>query len=317
MKFFRLFLPVLSGVPQGSVLGPLLFSIYINDLPDFIISSNPLLHVSLKMFADDVKTYYTVNTVEQSLEFQRIINSVYDWCEMWQLQLNFEKCTTLHFGKTNMCFNYGLNGAMISSSNLVRDLGLLIDESLSFSLHISSIVSRARIRCNIFLKSFLIRDLSVMKNFFVTYVRPILEYCSPVWSPVSKSDIKRLEGVLRYFSNLVPTCRFLPYKRRLELLSLNSLQYRRTILDLSFLYSLLVGEVDLSLSGHIVFIPPSITRGHNLKIVPPNLRYTSSMNNFLSRTVPICNTLPLSVLNAKTKSSFKFNLYKALSDPCL
>ena len=154
-EVFSPFLPVLSGVPQGSVLGPLLFSIYINDLPDFIISSNPLLHVSLKMFADDVKTYYTVNTVEQALEFQRIINSVYDWCEMWQLQLNFGKCTTLHFGKTNMCFNYGLNGAMISSSNLVRDLGLLIDESLSFSPHISSIVSRARIRCNFFLNLFL------------------------------------------------------------------------------------------------------------------------------------------------------------------
>src|SRR6266496_6824535 len=103
------------------------------------------------------------------------------------------------------------------------------------------------------------------------------------WQAIQAKQLINCYIIFRYFSNLVPTCRFLPYKRRLELLSLNSLQYRRTILDVSSLYSLLVGEVDLSLSGHIVFIPPSITRGHNLKIVPPNLRYTSSMNNFLSR----------------------------------
>ena len=310
------YLSVQSGVPQGSVLGPILFSIFINDLPDYLISRNISQSVSLKLFADDIKSYQAVNTLEDAFEFQNVINTVINWCDYWQLKVNLSKCTVLHVGHSNKHFKYGINGIPIPSTPMVKDLGLLIDETLSFSSHIASIVSRARARCNIFLKSFLTRDLLVMRKFFVIYVRPLLEYCSPIWSPTSKSDVKHLESVLRYFSNLIPTCRFLPYKRRLVLLSLSSLQYRRTILDLVYLYSIITGETDLSLSGHLVFIPPSITRGHNLKIIPPQLHYTSSMRNFLSRTVPVWNALPISVLNVQSKSAFKSKLYSFLVDPC-
>jgi len=310
------FLPVLSGVPQGSVLGPILFSIFINDLPDYLASHNPSLSVSLQLFADDIKSYQVVNTLDDAIKFQNVISSVFNWCDYWQLKPNLAKCTVLHIGHSNKHFKYGLKGALISSTPIVKDLGLLLDETLSFTPHIASIVSRARARCKIFLRSFLTRDLLVMKNFFITYVRPLLEYCSPIWSPISKCDVKRLESVLRYFSNLVPTCRYLPYKRRLVLLSLDSLQYRRTIIDLVFLYSLIIGDSDLSLSGYLAFVPPTITRGHNLKIIPPSLHYSSTMRNFFSRTVPIWNALPVSVLTAQSKSVFKSNLHSFLVDPC-
>ena len=309
-------LPVVSGVPQGSVLGPILFSLFVNDLPNYITLSHPLLPISLKLFADDLKSYYVVDTLIDAIDFQSVINSIHTWCDIWQLSINVNKCSTLHLGSSNSHFVYGLNGIPLSSPGLVKDLGLLLDESLKFTPHISAIISKARSRCGIFLKSFVSRDPQVMKRFFVVYVRPLLEYAGVVWNPISKTNIHSLEKVLRYFTNLIPTCRFLPYKRRLTILSLDSLELRRKILDLAYLYSLVTGSIDLTLSDYLIHIPPSITRGHNLKIKRPSVRYSATMCNFLSRTVPTWNTLPPSFFNSTSRSSFKKSLLKFLPDPC-
>ena len=196
------------------------------------------------------------------------------------------------------------------------DLGVSIDPSLSFSPHISTIVSKARARCALFLKTFLSRDSKIMVKFFTCYVRPLLELSSPVWSPITSSNINKLENVQRYFTNLINGCTYLPYHQRLSNLSLQSLHQRRIIADLSTLHSLVSGRFNITLSPHLLYIPPSVTRGHNLKIVTPLVHYSSSKQNFLSRTTSLWNDLPLSLIDS-TSASFRRRLSKHIHDPFL
>ena len=196
-------------------------------------------------------------------------------------------------------------------------MGVHIDRTLSFSPHIATIASKARARCAIFLKSFISRDMKTMLKFYTTYVRPILEYGSVVWCPVSSKDINILENVQRFFTNKITGCTYLPYSQRLSILSLHSLHHRRIVSDLATLHSLVSGNLLLSLTPHMNHTPPSITRGHNLKIDIPTMRYVSSKQNFISRTASYWNSLPLSVLSATSNSSFRHRITKSLFDPHL
>ena len=308
------FLDVTSGVPQGSVLGPLLFLIFMNDLPAFLMSKHSLSCSPTKLFADDIKIYHIINSLPDALFFQSVLNSIRHWCGTWQLSLNIGKCQILHLGKTNLKFSYGLNGIKLPAPSLVKDLGLLVDGSLSFTSHIASIASKARARCGVFLKSFISRDKNLMKQFFITYVRPTLEYGCVVWGPVSKGDINVLENVQKYFTNRIPGLQFLPYKKRLEMLSLESLHHRRVVADMTCLYSIVTGSLNASLSPHLVHIPPSITRGHNLKIYLPITRLSRSKQNFLSRTASRWNALPIVIMNSTSKNSFRKNVSNYIPD---
>jgi len=308
-------LRVISGVPQGSVLGPLLFIIFINDLPDYLISKHSLLLSPVKLFADDLKMFKTKNSLADAFHFQALLNTILDWCRIWQLTINVEKCQILHLGKLNGRYSYGLNNLEIPNPPLVNDLGLLVDESLSFSKHIANIVSKARSRCGVFLKTFISRDKTVMKTFFTTYVRPTLEYCSVIWNPLSQGDINALEGVQRYFTNKIPGCTFLPYRQRLLILSLDSLQHRRAVSDISCLHSIISGSLVVSLAPFLSHIPPSKTRGHDLRIIRPILRLVHSNQNFITRIVPCWNTLPFDVLSSTSRDSFRRRISKYLTDP--
>src|SRR6266496_4152322 len=195
-------------------------------------------------------------------------------------------------GKSNAKYVYGLNGVKLESVGLIKDLGVFIDPSLTFTQHIAAVCAKARSRCAMFFKFFISRDPFTMKTFFTSYVRPILEFSSPVWNPIAQSNINIIENVQRYFTNKIPTCTFLPYKRRLQLLNLDSLQKRRLVADLVFVFSAMTGISNTALYPYFNLINPSVTRSHNLRIVPPILNFKSSQQNIVSRTCPIWNILP-------------------------
>ena len=148
-------------------------------------------------------------------------------------------------------------------------------------------------------------------------MRPLLEYCSVAWNPTNQGDINSLERVQRYFTSKISFCSTFTYSQRLSMLSLHSLQFRRTVADITFLYSLVSGGYEISLAPHLTYINPSITRGHNLKILPPLLHYTHSLQNFLSRSAPIWNALPTSAFNFTSRSAFRNNINNLLHDPFL
>jgi len=138
-----------------------------------------------------------------------------------------------------------------------------------------------------------------------------------VWCPVAANDINTLENVQRYFTNKISECTYLPYSQRLTILSLNSLQHRRAVSDLVTLHALISGRSLFTLTPHLNHIPPSITRGHNLKIDIPLLKYSQSKQNFLSRTAPCWNTLPFLALSSSTSVSFHCHLSRYLKNPYL
>jgi len=274
------------------------------------MENHQLTFPPLRLFADDIKTYRAVNSLQDALFLQSLLDSICSWCTSSQLNINVQKCFVLHLGRSNSQFVYGFNGKRIPKTELVKDLGVYMEPNMSFSRHITIMCAKARVRCSLFFKSFISRDIFTMKLFFITYVRPLLEYASPIWNPISHAQINTIESVQRYFTNKIPTCTFLSYKRRLEILNLDSLQKRREVADLVFIFTVLNGSTNCTMYPYLILANPSITRGHDLRIVRPVFNLASSNQNILSRVSPVWNKLPLSILGAQSKATFKNKLLK-------
>ena len=129
-----------SGVPQGSVLGPVLFLVYINDIVDVIRSSD------ISLFADDAKLGHVVSTDNDRIKLQEDIDSMENWADTWSLQFNPKKCKVLHLGKNNPNYDYTMtkDKLVLDNSDAERDLGVVIDSALSFSNHINEIVRKSK-----------------------------------------------------------------------------------------------------------------------------------------------------------------------------
>jgi len=123
----------------------------------------------------------------------------------------------------------------------VKDLGIFVDDRLTFNCHINNIVARASVRANLIHKCFTSKDITTMIRAFVVYVRPLLEYAFPVWSPYLLKDIKRVESVQRRFTKRLCGMSYLSYASRLKALSLHTLEYRRLQHDLIYVYKILFG----------------------------------------------------------------------------
>ena len=294
--------PVISGVPQGSVLGPLLFVTYINDL-------NCSNEVMLPKFADDTKLYKTIQDCSDRSTLFNAIGDVVNWCNEWQLPISFDKCKVLHVGRKNLNFNYTIGNHNLESVSSVKDLGVVMSEDLKVSNHINTIVSSARMRAIFIRRCFKSQNISALVRAFKVFVRPILEYASPVWCPHLQKDIDLLESVQRRFTKLLPGMYHKSYKERLEACKLPSLELRRLLIDLILTYSLLHNAYDVDCSRYFNIRGCERTRGHPFKL-RVNISKTDCRKFFFcNRVVNVWNQLPASVVLAKSVSTFKRLLY--------
>ena len=126
---------VISGVPQGSVLGPVLFVIYINDIADCIGSET-----SINLFADDAKLYSSVENAIDSTVLQSVLDKIFAWADYWQLSINTSKSHVLHLGSGNALNDYCIKGKTLECSVSIRDLGVVTDRKLSYDIHIDNII---------------------------------------------------------------------------------------------------------------------------------------------------------------------------------
>ena len=254
---------ITSGVPQGSVLGPTLFLLFINDI-DAIFSDTS---VCMQLFADDVKLYSSFDST--SADLQIVCDELVKWADKWQMRIAFNKCSVHRISNRESQFTvspvYRIGGYLLDQSCETRDLGIIIDNKLNFNCHVSRIAHNAHVRASLILRTFVSRDPEILTKAFITYVRPLLEYCTPVWSPHTVCNANKIESCQRWFTKRIKGLYGLDYHQRLAFLGLESLQVRRIKYDLIMCYKIFNGKVllhrnflDLSVSTH--------TRGHKYKL---------------------------------------------------
>ena len=294
---------VLSGVPQGSVLGPLLFVLFINDLPESVKNK-------VKLFADDLKL---IGNASNSSSIVDDLKQLECWEDVWLLRFNPTKCKVVHLDfNNNTNTNYYLNGVQLNTSELEKDLGVFTHESLSWKIHIKECVAKAnRMICWI-ARNLITREKSVMLNIYKSLIRPHLEYCVQLWNPVlghgNWQTILDLEAVQRRFTRLIEGIGLLPYSDRLHDLRLTTLAERRMRGDLIETYRIVSNQVEygtdifrVSRSGN------NLVSSINLNVSKSNIR--NLRKSFLSeRVLPFWNALPISVKNSSSVNDFKINL---------
>jgi len=188
---------------------------------------------------------------------------------------------------------YSIKDKVLGWTNEVRDLGVVFDNNLSFKSHILGIVSKCRKLCGFIRRTFAAHDPKLLFKFFCVFVRPILEYASPVWSPSAVKLIKSLESVQKRYTKMLPGFRDLPYAERLRLLDAESLEVRRIRLDLTLLSSVIAGKTLVNVAG-INDIYFSGSSHHNLKA--RNHTKNIGANFWLDRSIRFANKLPSDIL---------------------
>jgi len=252
---------VKSGVPQGSVLGPILFIIFIND-----ISLDVAGEVSC--FADDLKIMGIVNNIEQISNFQSDLDRLSDWALKWGMSFNFNKCQVLHMGNKNMNFIYNLQGVEINNAVEVGDLGVLVTRDFKMGTQCGAASNRANRMLGYLKRSISSRSQEVILPLYNSLVRPHLEYAVQFWSPYLKRDIDVVERVQHRATKIIQGTSGLDYENRLKKLNMYTLQERRDRGDLIQLFKL-IKEGNI---GGLHFVNDSRTRGNGMKLYKSKFR---------------------------------------------
>ena len=315
--------PVTSGVPQGSVLGPVLFLIYVSDMPEAINNF-------ISLFADDTKLFSSIINDQSHTSIQEDINTLASWSDTMLMKFNIEKCHVLHLGANNPKHDYVLptmefHEEKESSESYYylfptidkvmqeKDLGVTIDEHLNFETHIQIKISKANQMSGIIRHTFKYITPDVFTLLYKTIVRPHVEYASIICAPTSKKYQDKLERVQRRSTKMVLGISDLPYSERLQRLNLPTLYYRRIRTSMILLYKYTTGLIDLDLDTRCDIclssdsLEPSLsqnTRGHGKKF---QIHHISGPRKkiFTAYAIPLWNRLKTETVNATSLNIFK------------
>ena len=299
--------PVTSGVPQGSILGPLLFLLFINDMPDVVTSSTTAL------FADDCKLFREIKSAQDCILLQSDLNALHEWSNRWKMTFNPAKCKVLTIARSRspVTFDYQIDGTNLEHVGDFKDLGVVFDETLSFKNHINSIVSKCNRMCGFVKRSIGFNAPQKVKlTLFKTLIRPLSEYSSQVWSPHFKKEISLLEGIQRSYTRFICSTE-LSYPERCISQRILPLSYRREIADLLFCFKYLNGSLDIDYSNELrVFTPNNVLRSsHNGLILSETRTRTELFKaSYFNRLPRIWNALPYDVRMCNTFQTFKSKL---------
>ena len=290
---------VVSGVPQGSVLGPLLFIIYTHDM-----WSN--LENDLLAYADDATLVAVVpspnmrTAVADSLN--RDLAKISDWCTSWGMKLNPTKTQSMIMGRSRTEYPHHsslyINGIALTTTTSFKVLGVTLDSKLTFEDHIRSVSSSVAQKIGLLRKSFRIfNDRSVLKNCFNSFILPSLEYCAPVWSSAADSHLKLLDRNLSAIKFLNPD------------ISVN-LWHRRSVGSLSLLFKIFKNSRHpLHASLPETYQPVRVTRhainANSLTFSPIRCRTLQYSRSFIPATVKLWNELPSEVVESEELQEFK------------
>ena len=305
---------VVSGVPQGTVLGPLLFLAFINDLPDSI------KHSSAKLFADDCLLLKPIKNDTDCTDLQKDLSSLENWEKQWQMEFNPSKCTVMHiFPKKRpskkwkpVIQDYFLHNQKLTETKSSKYLGVSFSHDLSWSDHINNTATKGHKTLGFLRRNFRRCTPSVKATTYKTMVRPILEYASTVWDPAEgdTGDANLLEQVQRRAARFVvnnytdrtPGC----VTDMLNKLEWEPLSIRRATNRLLMLYRFL-NNSELNTNLHFIKKSDSRTRGGD-KLYQDHSNHPALHDSFFPRTIRDWNKLPSSLTGAPSLDLFKNGL---------
>ena len=300
---------VLSGVPQGSVLGPILFVIFINDMPENLVSH-------LLMFADDAKVFRLLQSGNDCVILREDLSKLDSWSKEWCMQFNINKCKVMHLGSNNENENYYLSTnlneqLLLKKSENEKDLGVVIEPNLCFTLRTETQVNKANQILGMIRRTFDYLDLPTFKTLFTTLVRPHLEYCFSACAPLYLKDKRLLESVLRRATAMLPGLKQFSYSERLFVIGLPSMRYRQERGDMIQVFKLLNNFYDIDTQQIIPLQHQGLsTRGHPFKLKKQHSRLNVRKNFFTNRVVDQWNSLPTETVISPSLNAFKNNLDK-------
>ena len=252
---------VTSGIPQGSVLGPTLFIIYINDLPETVES---MVHI----FADDTKIYRKIATENDCVELQKDLDILQEGSNKWLLRFNAKKCKVMRLGGQHPEFIYKMTNNTdvtdLEYTEMEKDVGIYVDNKLRLGDHAEIAAAKANKILGLIRRSYEYLDAVSLKSLYTSLVRPHLEYGHTVWPLNYKTDLTLVENVQHRATKLVPALKDLEYPDRLKQLDLPSMAYRRCRGDMIEAYKYMHGQYNVDVS----FLPrtENSNRGHSLKL---------------------------------------------------
>lgn len=293
---------VVSGIPQGSVIGPLFFILYMDDI-NKVVSEN----TTVSLFADDAK--FSSTSCE---DLQKSLDNIKSFFDTRQLNLAKEKCEHITFSKKPEPTTFYLSKTPINKTTMIKDLGIFICSDLKWQSHTNYLKLRAYQKCYLILRTFSTKNIWTLVQVYTTYVRPVLETGSIIWSPQFCKDIRSIEQVQRYYTKKIFRKCNIPYTSymdRLNKINMKTLEYRRCAADITMVYKIINNLVDLPFNKYFkLFSSPYDTRRH-----PLCLKLNSSVSNhhdsyFSRRVVPLWNKLPHDLVLSKSLNDFTRNL---------
>ena len=305
---------VTSGIPQGTVLGPLLFVVYINDILENVTSDGFL-------FADDTKIFRAITSKNDALHLQSDIDTLTRWSEKWGMEFNREKCHVLTLGKfedTKYTHRYELGGEEIEHVFTEKDLGITIDSELKYDEHISNKIKIANGIVGLMRRSFSYLDPESFKKLFCAFVRPHLEYAQSVWAPHLQKHINAIENVQIRATKLVDGLKNLNYEERLKKCGLTTLLYRRMRGDAIEMWKHFnVYDKEILCPSFTPNEQPTRNGNHAYQLYqrrPGDGVRGLQTNSYYFRITKQWNDLPSSVVEAKDINTFKNKLDAAWID---
>ena len=308
-------LSIKAGVPQGSVLGPLLFLVYINDLPTHITSN-------LKMFADDTSLFVASENLEQNIvQISKDLDEVTNWADRWLVDFNPAKTISLLISRlhTPANINLSMNNHPITKITAHKHLGVILNSRGNWTDHVNYIIENVNKKINM-LKGVKYKiNRKCLEIMYKSFIRPSLEYADIIWDNLLQNDIERLEKIQKQALRIITG---ITVSAPLEMLYLESgfqpLTERRKGHRLAQLFKIINGESPPQLQN---LLPPLTsersaynTRNRNA-FTPYSMNTESYKGSYFPRTVSEWSELPLSTQNAATIAQFKSKLTKNTSPP--
>ena len=298
--------PVLSGVPQGTVLGPLLFLIHINDITQ-VVSDGTFV----RLFADDCLVYRCVASHGDQVILQRDLDAMQAWADRWGMRFNPGKCQIMQIRRTSHLPSfYQLCDTVLETVSCAKYLGVIISQDLQWDEHIAKMAKNANYSLHTIYRNLKHCPFSTRKVAFCALTRPRLEYCASVWDPFEAQHINKLERINRRGARTVYNKTWRDQEvsptHLLKELGWKSLEARRRVIRLSMLYRI---------QNNLVAVPPTHLhpparnlRGHHLKLQPIRTTHNRVKNSFYPRTITQWNSLHPDIVAAPTIDAFRARL---------